>query len=423
MKNVYEKQTQMMARFNQPAPPVPVGIAHLYPPGPRNPHYEKAVKQVAERKGIALDEQTNGTAQNGTIETIVSPGAQALQQTDANMTPEERRKYEAQQKAAGWADKLTAAMMEGELDDGEPPTIKLGDASVAAPFTSKLANVIAIPNIIRQGRCTLVATIQMYKILALNCLISAYSLSVIYLSGIKFGDGQVTISGMLMSVCFLSISRAKPVEALSRERPQPNILNMYILGSVLGQFAIHCGTLIYLSQTVYSIVPPDEEVDLEGEFEPSLLNSAVYLMQLIQQVSTFAINYQGRPFRESIRENRGMYWGLLACSFVAFAGATEFLPELNSRLKLVPFTTEFKWTLTSLMVIDYCGCWVVERVFKQLFSDFRPKDISIKRKDQEEREEKRKQVILDKAEEERIMAIEKARGVVDSTGVAKLKGR
>jgi len=256
----------------------------------------------------------------------------------------------------------------------------------------------------------------MYKILALNCLISAYSLSVIYLSGIKFGDGQVTISGMLMSVCFLSISRAKPVEALSRERPQPNILNAYILGSVLGQFAIHCATLIYLSNFVYKLVPPSDEVDLEGEFEPSLLNSAVYLMQLIQQVSTFAINYQGRPFRESIRENRGMYWGLLACSFVAFAGSTEFLPELNSKLRLVPFTSEFKWTLTTLMIVDYCGCWVVEQIFKSLFSDFRPKDIAIKRPDQVARDDKRKKDLADKAEQERIAEIERKRGVADSTG-------
>jgi cation-transporting ATPase 13A1 len=149
---------------------------------------------------------------------------------------------------------MLGSMMEME-DDSEPPTIKLGDASVAAPFTSKLANVVAIPNIIRQGRCTLVATIQMYKILALNCLISAYSLSVLYLDGIKFGDGQVTISGMLMSVCFLSLSRAKSVEKLSKERPQPNIFNFYIIGSVLGQFAVHIVTLIYISRYVTMLEP------------------------------------------------------------------------------------------------------------------------------------------------------------------------
>ena len=207
MKEVYEKQVGIMKRFNQPAPPVPYAVAHLYPPGPTNPQYEKAMAAQAERKGVAVSELTKDKP-NG-IETITSPGAKALQNGNANQTPAQKRQTAAQQKAVGLADKLTSTMMEQELDENEPPKIKLGDASVAAPFTSKLKNVVAIPNIIRQGRCTLVATIQMYKILALNCLISAYSLSVLYLDGIKFGDGQVTISGMMMSVCFLSISRAK----------------------------------------------------------------------------------------------------------------------------------------------------------------------------------------------------------------------
>lgn len=212
MKEIYEKQVSMMRRFNQPPPPVPVQIAHIYPPGPSNPHYEKALLREGEKKGsagtVAASSDSKDKA-NGKTTTI----PKAVQDVNKQPAPAQQRQANAQKAAAGLADKFTSSLMEQEIDENEPPTIKLGDASVAAPFTSKLANVIAIPNIIRQGRCTLVATIQMYKILALNCLISAYSLSVLYLEGIKFGDGQVTISGMLMSVCFLSISRAKVCNA------------------------------------------------------------------------------------------------------------------------------------------------------------------------------------------------------------------
>ena len=132
------------------------------------------------------------------------------------------------------------------------------------------------------------------------------------------------------------------------------------------------------------------EIDLEGEFEPSLLNSAVYLLQLIQQISTFSINYQGRPFRESIRENKGMYYGLVLTSGVALSCATEFIPELNEKMRLVPFSDEFKMILTGLMVVDYVGCYAVEAVLKKYFSDYRPKDIAVRRPDQIAREEQRK---------------------------------
>ncbi|KAL9942900.1 hypothetical protein D7B24_005249 [Verticillium nonalfalfae] len=407
MKDIYQKQVEMMKRFNQPAPPVPVLIAHMYPPGPSNPNFNKAVEREAQKKKVSPEEYVK--AQGYDVETITSPAAQQLINSDPK-----NRNAQAQKKAANLADRMTTSLMENELDDNEPPTLKLGDASVAAPFTSKLRNVIAVPNIIRQGRCTLVATIQMYKILALNCLITAYSLSVLYLEGIKFGDGQYTISGVLMSVCFLSLSRARVVEGLSKERPQPNIFNFYIIGSILGQFAIHIVTLIYVARLCDRLEPRSDNVDLEAEFSPSLLNSAVYLLQLIQQISTFAINYQGRPFRESLSENRGMFWGILGVSALAFSCAMELAPEINEQMKLVPFTDEFKTTMTSVMVFDYAACWTIEVVLKRLFSDFRPRDIADRRPDQLEREKVRKaeatQKLIaeqEKAEEEKIAALEK----------------
>ncbi|KAH6612848.1 hypothetical protein B0J18DRAFT_69759 [Chaetomium sp. MPI-SDFR-AT-0129] len=393
MKDLYQKQVDLMKRWNQPAPPVPVMIAHLYPPGPSNPHYEKAMEREAQKKGVTVEQLAKANGTN--IETVTSPAAQQL----LNADPQKAKQAEASKKAAGLADKLTQSMMDAEMDD-EPPSLKLGDASVAAPFTSKLRNVIAIPNIIRQGRCTLVATIQMYKILALNCLISAYSLSVLYLEGIKFGDGQITISGMLMSVCFLSISRAKSVEGLSKERPQPNIFNFYIIGSILGQFAVHCATLIYIARFCEELDPRSEAPDLEAEFKPSLLNSAVYLLQLIQQISTFAVNYQGRPFRESLSENKGMFYGIVGVTGIAFACSTELIPELNEAMKLVPFTDTFKTTMTTVMVLDYVACYVIEVVLKYLFSDLKARDIAERRPEQLERERARKAVEAKKKEEE-----------------------
>ncbi|CAI4213180.1 unnamed protein product [Parascedosporium putredinis] len=376
MKDMYQKQVDLMKRFNQPTPP-------------------KAMEREAKRKGVTVEElaKANGTG----METITSPAAQRLLQ---NQSPADIKKAEAAKKAAGFADKLTSSMLENELNDDEPPTLKLGDASVAAPFTSKLRNVIAVPNIIRQGRCTLVATIQMYKILALNCLISAYSLSVLYLEGIKFGDGQYTISGILMSVCFLSISRARTVEGLSKERPQPNIFNFYIIGSILGQFAVHIFTLIYIAQLCDRLEPRSGEVDLEAEFAPSLLNSAVYLLQLIQQISTFAVNYQGRPFRESLSENRAMFYGIVGVSGLAFACSLELIPEINEQMKLVPFSNTFKQTMTIVMAGDFAACYVIERVLKKLFSDYRPRDIAVRRPEQLEREFARKDVEQKKKDEE-----------------------
>ncbi|SCU86635.1 LAFA_0E02102g1_1 [Lachancea sp. 'fantastica'] len=352
-KALYEKQCQFMQKWNQQPPPVPEPIAHLYPPGPSNPHYLKAL----EKKGVKVTEEMKLLAAEAATKPVVTI------KTDVS-----------QQKASDLAEMVMGSLGDAESEDA--PTLKLGDASCAAPFTSKLANVSAVTNIVRQGRCALINTIQMYKILALNCLISAYSLSIIYLAGVKFGDGQATASGLLLSVCFLSISRGKPLQKLSKLRPQPGIFNFYIMGSILGQFAIHILTLIYITLEIYKIEPREPQVDLEKKFSPSLLNTGIFMIQLTQQVSTFAVNYQGEPFRESIRSNKGMYYGLLGVGGLALAGATEFSPELNAAMKFVPMDDLFKAKLTGTLLVDFFGSWAVELIFKYLFMDSKAADIA-----------------------------------------------
>ena len=41
------------------------------------------------------------------------------------------------------------------------------------------------------------------------------------------------------------------------------------------------------------------------------------------------------------------------------------------------------------MIADFVGCYVIETILKHLFSDFRPKDIAVRRPDQIQAEEAR----------------------------------
>ena len=98
-------------------------------------------------------------------------------------------------------------------------------------------------------------------------------------------------------------------------------------------------------------------------------------------------------------------------------------------MRLVPFTSDFKTTLTAIMVLDYVGCWVIEKGLKAMFSDYRPKDIAIRRPDQLEREKRRAEEALketirlqEEAELKKIEAIERAlaeKGINPGTRIVK----
>lgn len=79
---------------------------------------------------------------------------------------------------------------------------------------------------------------------------------------------------------------------------------------------------------------PEDKV---AEFEPNIINSTVYLICMGLQVSTFAVNYKGHPFMESLRENRLLMYSILASSGVVLCLALNLIPDIQSAFQIIDF--------------------------------------------------------------------------------------
>ncbi|KAJ1440440.1 P-type ATPase [Sesbania bispinosa] len=314
----------------------------------------KSVKQKKSRPAL----ETSGK----TVSTIgeVTSKAKDASRSDSTRHSSVNRVEIQQQKLKKMIDELN------EEGDGGAPIVKLGDASMASPFTAKDASVVPTTDIIRQGRSTLVTTLQMFKILGLNCLATAYVLSVMYLDGVKLGDLQATIRDMFTAAFFFFISNPRPLPTLSAERPHPNIFCAYVFLSLLGQFSIHLFFLISSVREAGKYMP-DECIEPDSDFHPNLVNTVSYMVSMIIQVATFAVNYMGHPFNQSIPENKPFLYALVAAVGFFTVITSDLFRDLNDWLKLVSLPPGLRDKLLIWAFLMFSVCYSWERFLRWTF--------------------------------------------------------
>jgi len=244
----------------------------------------------------------------------------------------------------------------------QPPLVRLGDASIASPFTYKGDSVKCSLTILRYGHATLCTVLMMYKIMGLNSVMSALAFSVLTLDGVKLGDLQSTIESIIISFCFFLVTRSAPAKSLAKQRPTDSIFAWPVMLTLAVQLLVHLSVLYYGWTLAIAFRPKDFKRDLDSDFEPNLTNTVIFQLTAVMHASSFLANYEGRPFMQKFSNNRALLYLMSMFLFWIFFLALEVSPDFNSLFSLVPSPHEdFRQQIIMLLVADLAfsvlPCW------------------------------------------------------------------
>jgi len=180
----------------------------------------------------------------------------------------------------------------------------------------------------------------------------------------------MTVAGIATAVLFFLLSFSKPVQELSAERPQSRVLSLYMFLSIIGQFAVHLFVIFSTVAMAKPLTVLDAATkDPDGEFHPNILNSVVFLVSTSMNVATFLANYQGRPFMQSLQENRQLRTVLVGTEVFLFALLFGIVPSLNGGMQMTPFPSdEFRLRLASYMAFDLVVSVLYAKIVHWLFA-------------------------------------------------------
>ncbi|EEP79196.1 P-type ATPase [Uncinocarpus reesii 1704] len=243
------------------------------------------------------------------------------------------------------------------------------EASVAAPFTSRIFDISCVPKLIREGRAALVTSFCCFKFMSLYSAIQFTSVSFLYASASNLGDFQfLYIDLALILPIAIFMGWIGPYSKLCRKRPTANLVSRKVLTPLLGQIVI----CILVQLTAFETVQGQEwykppKLNLKDTSIENSQNTALFLVSCYQYIFSGLVLSVGRPFRQPMTSNVPfvvtIIVTLLVSSYMLFQPA-DWLFRL---MQLTYMSTSFKNWLVALAIGGFGLAYISER---HLFPEF-----------------------------------------------------
>ncbi|CCF46613.1 membrane protein [Colletotrichum higginsianum] len=243
------------------------------------------------------------------------------------------------------------------------------EASVAAPFTSRVFDIGCVPQVIREGRAALVTSFSCFKYMSLYSAIQFTSVSFLYATASNLGDFQFLFIDLLLILPIaIFMSWAGPFPVLSQKRPTADLVSRKVLIPLLGQMAI----CIMVQAIVYMAVreqpwyiPPRIEHDKSNIKNSD--NTVLFLVSCFEYILAGVVLNAGPPFREKAVKN----WPFLATIATTLLITLYMIlgPARSVRhlMQLTRTSWDFKIFMIILGGVYLAAAWTSEKyIFQKL---------------------------------------------------------
>lgn len=243
------------------------------------------------------------------------------------------------------------------------------EASVAAPFTSRVFDITCVPEVIREGRAALVTSFSCFKYMSLYSAIQFCSVSFLYASASNLGDFQfLFIDLALILPIAVFMSWAGPFPELSRKRPTADLVSRKVLTPLIGQMCI----CILIQAAAFVVVrkqpwfiPPKVKHDKSNIKNSE--NTALFLVSCFEYILSGVVLNAGPPFRVGVKKNWPFLTTITVTLLITLYLVLGPASWLDRGMQLTKISWDFKLFLITLGLIYLGVAWTGEHhVFQRL---------------------------------------------------------
>ncbi|XP_073512248.1 polyamine-transporting ATPase 13A2 isoform X2 [Phyllobates terribilis] len=238
------------------------------------------------------------------------------------------------------------------------------EASVASPFTSRVGNIECVPIVIREGRCSLETSFEMFKYMALYSLTQFISVLILYTVDTNLGDLQFLLFDLVITTTVaVLMGRTGPADVLGIRRPMGTLISVPVLGSLIVQT---CMILLVQLLTFFLIQSqtwfvPVNTTSTVPQHLPNYENTAVFCVSGFQYLIVAVVLSKGYPFRKPLYTNILLLLALLVL-FAMMLWITLFpMKFMLSLLDLQVINDfNFKFVLIGIVAVHFIAAFIVE---------------------------------------------------------------